>query len=109
MKSIAVPINAEAAKRLDLAQEREDDLIEVLLDEATFDLLFSVGWVRQVNDAAACNIDEHEDEHVETPFALEKVIEVSSHFSHQSDDIFSRIAALATQAKERGTGLHFYF
>lgn len=109
MKSIAVPINPEGAKRLYLAQERDDDLIEVLLDEATFELLFSVGWVRQVNNAAACNIDEHEDEHVENLFALEKVTAVSSHFSDQSDDIFSQIASLATQAKERGKGLHCYF
>jgi|SRR6056297_2155843 len=109
MKSVVVPINSEAAERLDLGQEREGDLIEVKLDEPTFDALFSVGWVKHVNNAAGCNIDEHEDEHIENMGALEKVIEVSARFSDQPEDIFGIISSLAKQAMARGTGLHFYF
>src|SRR6056297_624417 len=104
MKSIVVPVNLEAAKRLDLGKELKDDLIEVVLEEHTFDLLFSIGWVLQVNNAAACNIDEYEDEHIEDQVALEKVIEVSELFSDQPQDIFAKISSLAKQAKERGTG-----
>ena len=110
MKTIIVPTDADAAGRLDRGEDREGDLIEVRLTAEAFDRLFASGWVRSVNGAVGCNIDDFEDEHVSDPASLDTVADITRRMiDEDGGEPFPQIAALADEAKKRGTGLHFYF
>lgn len=109
MKTISVPIDPAAAKRLNLGTERCGDLIELTLDGDAFGRLFSTGWVALVNEAARCNIDDFEDEHVWTAEAFDEIAKVTRNVCSEDEEPFRSIMALVEEARKRGTGLHFYF
>ncbi len=109
MKSTLGPVDLAATARLDLGLEVGGDVFELLLDEADFDKLFSSGWVRVINDALGCNIDDFEDAHISEPAALQRLILETRYFFSQQEDIFTRIVDLAKRADQCGTGLYFYF
>ena len=107
MKTITVPKTPAAAARLDRDAATADDLIEMELTGDAFDRLFSSGWVASVNAAVGCMIDDYEDERIVDPDALDRVAAITARMGDAEP--FPRIAALAEEAKRRGTGLHVYF
>lgn len=110
MKTICVPISAEAESRLDIGEERFDDLAEITLSKADFDLLFSSGWVSAVNTSLHVNIDDFEDEHILDPSSIQKLTAISEQFATKlNKKIFRKISNLAHEALGYGTGIHFYF
>lgn len=109
MKVISVPNSKDALDRLDLGVEREGDLTEVILSDADFDAIFRSGWVERVNREISCNIDDYEDEHLLDEEGLEKLASITEKYVRNNHDVFSRILNLVGEARQKKTGLHFYF
>lgn len=110
MKTISVPTSLLAAQRLDLGQEQEADTLDVVLSKQEFDVLFSSGFIEQVNELANVNIDDYEDELISDPLGLKACEELSVEFFERSRlEVFSKIAAQVKFALKTGTSLHFFF
>ncbi|WP_298261215.1 hypothetical protein [uncultured Litoreibacter sp.] len=110
MKTISVPTSPLAAERLDLGQEQETDTLDMLLSEQEFNVLFSSGFIEQVNKLANVNIDDYEDEVISDPRGLKVCENLSVEFFNRTQlEVFSKIIAQAEFAQKAGTSLHFFF
>ena len=109
-KTISVPINSDAKYRLDMGQERDGDLVEKDLTLDDFDILFTSGWVKEINDTLGVNIDDYEDEHISDEHKIIKFIDISNnYFKRFNIYLFKSIAELAGIGLEKKTGISFYF
>lgn len=110
MKTISVPIDAQAAARLDLNEARPGDLVEEALSPADFDLRFSAGWVAAVNRAPDSLIVDYEWEMIEGAAALETLEAITLQHAGQSGaGVFLRLARPVGAARRFGTCIHFNF
>lgn len=110
MKQACVPVDKQAASRLNIGEEQDGDLIELSLNARDFNLLFSSGWVRAVNDQLGVLIDDFEDEHIEGQEKLLDLVTISEIFSENTGEtVFRKLAELAVQAVNRKTSFHLYF
>ena len=113
MKIICVPKNAQAQIDLDFDEAKQDELIELQLDDASFDDLQKSGFISLINRMIGSNIDSYEDE---TIFDLNKLIQISNSnlFDEQYYDsklyqVIENIHTLFKKAIEFETGVYFYF
>lgn len=110
MKTICVPINKEAQSRLDMGYEENGDLIEEIINKDEFYLLFSSGFISEINRVIGTNIDDYEDEHVIEAMKITEIKKIAHSYSNRmSQNIFQRVENIATLALEKKTGIHFYF
>lgn len=110
MKLICVPISKAAQHRLDLDTCLPTDLIELSVSQSDFGLLFSSGWISEVNHTLNKVVGDYEDEHILDRHELNKLSAISErYFDDTQADIFKSIADLARSAEQLQTGLHFYF
>lgn len=101
MKTISIPTSKGAERRLDVGEESRNDLFELHLSKDDFNLLFSSGWVKEINAVTGSNIDEHEDDRITGPYDLTKVRDISqSYSSSHQNKVFSDIATLSQKALE---------
>lgn len=111
MKNICVPISREAEERLDFNSCVEGDLIELDLETGDFDVIWNSGFFSELNSSLNLVIDDYEDEKI--PFdKIDDAIAIFDHFSGNKAlgfKGFYRIGELMKIAKEKKTGLFFYF
>ena len=112
MKAICVPKDFAALNRLDCDVNNPKDLMEVILNNHVFELLWKTGFFDAINKLTGSIIDDFEDERITDSGMLKKVLE-SDIFNDFTDnnlrETAQAIRQLFVEALNRKTGIHFYF
>lgn len=113
MKTICVPKNQAAQKQLDFDQCKDEDLIELNLNESVLANLFEIGFFKSMNNLTNSNIDDFEDERIVDLNSLQKVLNsnifTSLANSEETTKVISAVRELFIEALSRKTGIYFYF
>ncbi|MGF6929469.1 soluble cytochrome b562 [Chitinophaga sp. W2I13] len=107
-KTIVVPIDDKAKIALDYDNATPEQLMEVVLSDAEFKVLWDTGFFELINKIADVNIDDYEDEGIEDKEKLGKVL-ASDIFTASAIDSVNHIKSLFEEALKRETGIYFYF
>lgn len=110
-KVIIVPKNKEAAQKLDVNEAFQSELIELVLDETKFNLLWENGVFDFINSVCNVNIDDFEDESI-TDLEKIKIIIDSLNIKNFKSNLhisIKNLLSLFEEALQRQTGVYFYF
>lgn len=112
MKILCVPLSVDAMKRLEFDACLQDDLVELKLDQGEFDALWKSGFFAELNSKLDIMIDVYEDERI--PYdKIDVGLEVWGRFvndnHYQEVTAFKMIGDLMELAKNKRTGVYFYF
>jgi hypothetical protein len=110
-RSITVPLNAKAQKSLDFDDVDDSQIIELLIDDDDFEMLFQKGIFDLINSSVQVNIDDYEDESITEAEALQKVTNalIEESFKHSGNKLLIHMIYLFSCALNRGTGVFFFF
>jgi len=113
MKTICVPKDSLAQTHLDFDESQPGELIELNIDDATFDSLWKVGFFKSINKLTNSIIDVFEDESISEKAQLMKVLN-SNLFDKKLYDkalhqVIDNISDLFNKAITYDTGVYFYF
>ena len=113
MKIIVVPLDKEAEIALNFDSATPKQLIELRLTDSVFYTLFNLNFFSKINQLADCNIDDFEDEKINSKQKIELILKDSSLFSITHTVKINRtiksIQNLFKEAYHRNTGIYFYF
>ena len=110
---IAVPKDHAATVALDYSEAIEDQLIELYLEEVEFKPVWDSGFFESINLMTGSMIDPYEDDKVVGKQMLYKVLN-SAIFNENNYVVeirtnISKIKQLFIEARNRDTGIFFYF
>lgn len=110
---ITVPIDSTAVISLDLNQATNEQLIELHLNEKEFKKVWDSGLFKSINSLAGSFIEISEDDKVDDMIILDKVINSgifnNANYNVEIQPIISKIKDLFIEARNRRTGIFFYF
>lgn len=113
MKTICVPKDKDALKRLDFDEAIDRDLMEMSIMEEDYHELARTGVFNSVNELIGSNIDEFEDEGITDLVHLEKVIKSGlldkERYDQTHTPIIEELKNFFQEALKRQTGVFFYF
>ena len=110
---ITVPKDQKALIALDFDQASDDQLIEVILDEDEFNMLWNSGFFKHLNRLANAYIDNGEDESITNIEILKNLLK-SDLFEMDFQDAklnqtLKDIKNLFNEAIKHETGVFFFF
>lgn len=110
---VTVPKDKKAEEALDYDKARQEQLIELSLEEADFYFLHQSGIIELINKIGDANIDDFEDDVVCGKENLNKIIAaIQLNEPPENDSNYQLVNNLLTLFKEainRNTGVYFYF
>jgi hypothetical protein len=112
MKTLCVPLSVDAMKRLEFDTCIEGDLVELKLDQDEFDVIWMSGLFSELNSELDIMIDVYEDEQISYD-KIDIALGVWRRFvngnRYQEVTALKMIGDLMELAKEKRTGIFFYF
>lgn len=108
---IVVPRDQEAEIRLDYGKEIENDLIELILTEEDYIVLENVLFDK-INQLLQVIIDDYEYEAIQGKENIQKVLTLMESIDTKigtEQQLIEKIRMLFEEARQRGTGVYFFF
>lgn len=62
IRKISIPVSMDALNRLNYGTAKDDELIEIIIEEYEFNSLFKTGLFKKINQQLDTLIDDYEDE-----------------------------------------------
>ncbi|NJK83587.1 MAG: hypothetical protein HC912_06965 [Saprospiraceae bacterium] len=108
---ITVPKDKIAEKALDYNESVGSQLIELSVTEEDFQFMFQCGIIELVNREGEANIDDFEDDVITGKERLNRVITALRSIADSSvnNELIINVIRLFDEAKNRDTGIYFYF
>lgn len=111
MKLICVPTSEEAMFRLSFNENICGDLIELIIPQDEYEILFNVGYFGQLNKQLNLMIDDYEDEKILFD-DLEILLCITNDFAVKNRDkckLWPDIIRMISIATEKKTGVFLFF
>ncbi len=111
MKTIVVPKTEDAMRRLDFNESRENDLLELSLDDLEYNDISQSGLFQIINKELEIYIDDYEDESVTDLSKMIKMKEIMGTYIEKNKNIvfLYKFLNIVDQAIVLKTGIFFYF
>ncbi len=110
---ITVPKDKGAENALNYNEAKDEQLIEIILTETEYLILYDNKVFDLINQEGHANIDDFEEESITEKESIEKVIKAlekrSSLTFDSSSSLINDIIRLFKEALNRDTSVHFYF
>ncbi|PAU65775.1 hypothetical protein [Pseudomonas indica] len=110
MKTIFVPLSKDALERFDVDESLPGELLELKLNDVEFSSLCSSGIFEAINQKLNKLIDEYEDEGIDNPYELEKLLGIiEENLAGRENPQLEKLSQLTKAAIQYKTGIFFYF